>query len=163
MHLPLYLSCKDRTRLAGMVTDCDDGIPRIFEIVLDIVRLQIRNRHAGLLHHFNGQWMNLRGRISAGRPYAELGIQMLQASLRHLASATVSCTENQYLLHFVRKVTNNIKKRIMLLIHLTIFYIPRLMRNHSADSIRSLLIFPCHRDGCAIMPNGLTGDGIPSV
>jgi hypothetical protein len=31
---------------------------------------------------------------------------MLQASLRHLASATVSCTENQYLLHIVRKDTN---------------------------------------------------------
>ena len=34
---------------------------------------------------------------------------MLQTGLRHLAPAAVACTENQYLPHNVRKVTNNIR------------------------------------------------------
>ncbi len=54
MHLSLYLSCKYRAFLLGMVADSNDKIPFVAGEVIYMVWLQIMNRGSYFVHYFNG-------------------------------------------------------------------------------------------------------------
>ena len=62
----MTLARENRARLVCVATNGDDGVNRLFQKFLQVLRAMAGNVNARLGHDFDGQRMNMAGRIRAG-------------------------------------------------------------------------------------------------
>lgn len=94
--MPVHLAGKHRTHLVGIAAHGDDGLDRLMEELVQVLRLVAGNVDADFRHHLNGEWMNVTCGFRSGASDAKPPLRHgAQNALGKVATARVACAKNQ--------------------------------------------------------------------
>jgi len=111
--MPVHLAGENRAGGIGIAADGDDGMDRLVQKFLQVLRAMAGNVNARLGHDLDGQRMDETGRLGAGAlDIHQVARRPAQKTFRDMAAAGIAGAENENggLHNFGKRRTFNIQR-----------------------------------------------------